>query len=329
MKNITACVLGANGFIGSHLVAELLKQKITVRACLRDPDNNSKISHLRKIAATQSADTRISYWHTELNDFNSLFTAITGCDWVFHLASPVVARSFFDDTVLGTRNVLMAINRATSVTGLAMTSSINAVLSKEPRKNYCFTESDWFDGANDRSYAASKTQAERLFWKYNDFEFKPRNLCMLVINPSLVIGPSLSTVHDYGGQKFLNDLLEGRFYGAPPTSTGVVHVQDVVSILVQGMKNQISGRYILNSETMWLEQVLKIMQLELPERRIVNLPPLANLRFLLASIRRHGVSGFRNQYRRWDCISSAKAESTFGIKWRTGAEAIRDFCKSR
>ena len=48
-------VTGANGFIGSHVVKQLLGAGYTVRAIVRDKDSEEKTAHLKKAAEDEGA----------------------------------------------------------------------------------------------------------------------------------------------------------------------------------------------------------------------------------------------------------------------------------
>ncbi|HUU04610.1 MAG TPA: NAD-dependent epimerase/dehydratase family protein [Patescibacteria group bacterium] len=73
-KNIL--VTGAAGFIGSHLVPELLRRGSRV-ICLVRPDED--------ISRIQALDCRIVYG--DLSEKSSLVEAVTGADYIFHLAA--------------------------------------------------------------------------------------------------------------------------------------------------------------------------------------------------------------------------------------------------
>ena len=79
------CVTGAGGFIASWLVKLLLEKGYTVRGTVRNP-NDQKNAHLKHL---DGANERLSLFRADLLDFESLKTAIMGCDGVFHTASPM------------------------------------------------------------------------------------------------------------------------------------------------------------------------------------------------------------------------------------------------
>jgi cinnamoyl-CoA reductase len=89
----TVCVTGAGGFIASWLVKRLLEKGYTVRGTVRNPVD-PKNDHLR---ALEGAADRLTLLRADLLDPDSLLEAFSGCDGVFHAASPVT-----DDPVCAT-----------------------------------------------------------------------------------------------------------------------------------------------------------------------------------------------------------------------------------
>src|SRR4030067_2593957 len=95
-----ALVTGATGFIGSHLVEELIKKGYSVTCLVR------KTSRLRWI---EGLEVNILYGDCE--DGDSLKQIPHAIDYVFHLAGLTKARreeEFFCVNVKGTENLLRA-----------------------------------------------------------------------------------------------------------------------------------------------------------------------------------------------------------------------------
>eukprot|EP00252_Welwitschia_mirabilis_P026041 TRINITY_DN8346_c0_g1_i7.p1 TRINITY_DN8346_c0_g1~~TRINITY_DN8346_c0_g1_i7.p1 ORF type:complete len:273 (-),score=58.05 TRINITY_DN8346_c0_g1_i7:380-1198(-) len=80
------CVTGASGFIASWLVKLLLHRGYDVRGTVRNLDCPSKTDHL---FALEGANERLQLLAANLLEEGSFDEAVSGCECVFHTASPV------------------------------------------------------------------------------------------------------------------------------------------------------------------------------------------------------------------------------------------------
>src|ERR1700687_2126091 len=71
-----ALVTGGTGFIGSHVVRQLLAQKIPVRCLIRASSKRSNLD-----------DLEVEYVVGDLQDPESLKLALRDCDRLFHVAA--------------------------------------------------------------------------------------------------------------------------------------------------------------------------------------------------------------------------------------------------
>ncbi len=149
-----ALVTGAAGFIGSHVVRELVEAGHEVRALHLPTDD---LRNLRGLEAERVAG--------DVTDADGLRAAMRGCDHVFHLAA-VYALWLADPArmrrvnVDGTRSVLEAA-RATGVERVVYTSSIARFGGQGPGRRA--TESSAFAlGPTGDVYARSKADAHEI-----------------------------------------------------------------------------------------------------------------------------------------------------------------------
>lgn len=119
-------VTGAGGFVGSHLVEELLHQGFTVKAFIHYNSFNSWgwLDYCDK-----EIKAAIEVFSGDVRDPNGVRTAMKGCEMVFHLAALIgipysyhSPDSYIDTNIKGTLNILQAA-RDYSVSKVIVTST--------------------------------------------------------------------------------------------------------------------------------------------------------------------------------------------------------------
>ncbi|XP_048549607.1 cinnamoyl-CoA reductase 1-like, partial [Triticum urartu] len=99
-------VTGAGGFIASWLVKRLLQKGYNVRGTVRNPVD-PKNDHLR---AFDGAADRLVLLRADLMEPETLVEAFTGCEGIFHAASPVTddPEKMIEPAIRGTKYVITA-----------------------------------------------------------------------------------------------------------------------------------------------------------------------------------------------------------------------------
>lgn len=159
----------------------------------------------------------------------------------------------------GTLNVLNAA-LANKCKKVAVTSSCLAIVIGNAGK-VC-TEDDWSDLSKTTHYPKSKILAEKIVWKF--YEAHKHEIQIIVLNPSLIIGPGLS-VHNNSSEKLIAELISGSFPGLPNFEMGfkVVDVRDVAlghikALLEEGTNGK---RIVLSSDgVLFLTEMVKTLR---------------------------------------------------------------------
>ncbi|MCZ6631358.1 MAG: SDR family oxidoreductase [Actinobacteria bacterium] len=254
-------VTGATGFVAAEIVKQLLEAGYRVRGTTRDVARSEADGHL---AALSGAGERLELLEADLVDPGAFDTAVLGCVYVIHTASPFVLdvedpqRDLVDPAVNGTTSVLESVSKTGDVRRVVLTSSF-AAMSGEP-KDSPWSEDDWNDvsSLDSGAYAYSKTMAERAAWDFmgdND-----RSFDLVVINPTGVIGPSIVPRLNQSHSVFVS-ATNGEIPGIIDLSFPIVDVRDVAKAHILAMENPgAAGRYLCSAETRSMRQNFELLK---------------------------------------------------------------------
>lgn len=271
------CVTGASGFIGAHIVEDLLGAGYRVRGTVRDA-SSTRHDHLRSLPG---ADERLQLVTANLDDPATLEAAAAGCTCVLHTASPYVLdvddpqRDLVRPAVEGTRGVLEACRAAGTVRRVVVTSSMAAV-TDAPDEHHVLTEADWNTASSltRNPYYHSKTLAEREAWRFAGQAGV--GFDVVAINPFIVIGPSHSDTINVSN-RILVDILSGGYPGILGLTWGFVDVRDVARSHRLAVETpRASGRYLCVNEVVSMRELVELLRRQgydgypLPTRRLDN-----------------------------------------------------------
>ncbi|MBO9395785.1 NAD-dependent epimerase/dehydratase family protein [Shimia sp. R9_2] len=251
-------VTGATGYVAGWIVKGLLEAGATVHAAVRDPGNAAKVAHLTKIA--DQSDGTLKLFAADLLQEGSYAEAMQGCEIVFHTASPFTARvddpqkELVDPALNGTRNVLDQASATESVRRVVLTSSVVSIYTDAVEcadaPGGQLTEAVWNTSASleYQPYSLSKTLAEKAAWEIADAQDQWK---LVVINPALVIGPSLQKSPTSESFHLVQMLASGAMKsGAPRYGMGVVDVRDVAQAhLAAAYLEEAEGRHIVSAQS--------------------------------------------------------------------------------
>lgn len=234
----TVLVTGGSGFIGAHCIVQLLAAGYQVRTTIRNLKREGDVRAMLK-AGGADPGSRLSFFAADLVDDSGWKEAVSGCDFVLHVASPLPPSVPKNEDELivpareGTLRVLRA-SRDAGVKRVVLTSSFAAIGYGHKVRETPFNETDWTDPNGDdvAPYTKSKTLAERAAWDFLSRE--GGSLELSVINPVAVFGPVLGP--DYSASILLvQKMMDGAMPGTPQLYFGAVDVRDVADLHIRAM----------------------------------------------------------------------------------------------
>ncbi|HEY7455688.1 MAG TPA: NAD-dependent epimerase/dehydratase family protein, partial [Solirubrobacterales bacterium] len=261
--------------------------------------------------------------------------AVSGCDYVLHVASPFppVQPRDPDELIVPAREGTLRVLRASLDAGverIVVTSSVAAVTgSGKAVSGRPLDERDWSDPDNMRMtpYARSKTIAERAAWDL----MAERNATekLATVNPGAIIGPALNDDHSYSLQA-IERLLNGM-PGTPRIGFSFVDVRDVADLEIRAMTAPDAGgqRFIAAEPFMWMSEVAAVLRDRLGEDAAkVPTRTVPNLLVRAMAIFDPSVRSVVGQLGKRTALSSEKAKSQLGWSPRPTADAIADCGRS-
>ncbi|HRY34159.1 MAG TPA: aldehyde reductase [Bacteroidales bacterium] len=307
MKNIErskpVLVSGASGYLAGWIIRKLLEEGLHVHATVRDLQDEVRLAHLKALASALPGD--IAFFRADLLKEGSFDEAMQECELVFHTASPFIytvkdaQRDLIDPALQGTRNVFGSVDRSPSVKRVVLTSSVAAIvgdaadLTKLPDNTA--DENSWNHSSSPdhQPYSYSKTVAEKAAWEINR---RQDRWDLVVMNPSLVVGPSLNMHPTSESFNLIRQLGDGKMKaGLPDFRIGMVDVRDAALAHYRaGFTPEAEGRHIVSEGThSFMDLAIMLREAfgdEFPFPRRILPKPVVWLMAPLAGLKRKMIS---------------------------------------
>ncbi len=323
----TVLVTGGSGFVGSHIILQLLGAGHVVRTTVRSLTREDSVREMLRDAGTDPG-ARLSFFAADLERDAGWAEAVAGSDYVMHVASPLplAAPKTEDELIIPARDGALRVLKAArdaKVKRVVFASTCGAVYYGHPPQQAPFDETSWTNIAGEMSaYVKSKAIAERAVWDFMAAEGGALELA--VVNPAGIFGPVLGA--DFSSSIEIIKRLMNGMPGCPQIYFGVVDVRDVADLHLRAMTNPAANgeRFIaVSGHAMSMRDMATVLKSRLgdaakkvPTRQLPNWlvrigaqfdPAMRQLLPMLGKIRH---------------ATSAKAERVLGWKPRSREDAI-------
>ncbi|WP_299777796.1 NAD-dependent epimerase/dehydratase family protein [uncultured Formosa sp.] len=258
-------VTGGTGLVGAHLLYKLASNKEKIRAIYR---SEQKLEVVKKVFSYYTATVdplfnSIEWIKADLLNIPDLNKTFKDVSHVYHCAALV---SFDPNDYLilkrtntqGTTNIVN-LCLAHNIKKLCYVSSV-ATLGKSLTKDPITEETYWNPEEDNNVYAITKYGAEMEVWRGTQ-----EGLHAVIINPGVILGGG--NWNQGSGNLFKRVYNNLKYY--TNGITGIVAVNDVVTIMIALMKTDVKNEsYILVSEHWSFKQLLQTIATHLG----VNIP---------------------------------------------------------
>jgi len=241
-------VTGGSGYVGTQLIAALLRDGRDVRATVRSLDGEPGVRAAVRRGGVEDAGLELVA--ADLSSDDGWPAALEGVEEVHHVASPIPSAQpkDADELIVPAREGTLRVLRAARNAGahrVVLTSSFAAV-GYSPKAVRDFSEVDWTDPDTPglAPYPRSKAIAERAAWDFIEAEGGDTEL--VVTNPTFIAGPSLlSELRSTQGH--FKSIIDGTIPALPRQRFGIVDVRDVADAHITAMATpEAAGkRYLL------------------------------------------------------------------------------------
>ncbi|MEX1190948.1 MAG: aldehyde reductase [Brumimicrobium sp.] len=266
---------GGTGYLGSHILEQLLDKGYIVHLTTRNPEKTKNNEWIKSLFEKHT--DRLKIFPGDLMDEGSFDVAMKDAKGLIHAASPFkiekikdAKKELVDPAVKGTSNVLKAAERAGTIDKVVLTSSLASIYGDaadiHEHDESVFSEKHWNTSSSisHQPYSFSKVSAEREAWAINE----GKSWKLVTINPGFIVGPAVVKRSDSTSIQMIMGMLNGRFKsGVPNLYFSVVDVRDVANAHILALENkEAKGRHVCTNEPMSMLNIAETLNNEVGDK---------------------------------------------------------------
>ncbi len=298
-------VTGADGFVGSNLVRELLKRNHEVTALVQ-----------RGLNPVTLAGLPLKICYGDLLDPPSIREAMQGCDALVHSAALLNVWPYYSEiqrkvNVDGTRNMMEA----------ALEFKLKKIVFVGTANSYGYG-SRQSPGDETRPYNSGKYKLGYMDTKYEAQQLvlsmvKNEGLPVVVVNPTFMFGPfALKT----GATLMIDKILHGKLVGYTPGGRNYVAVKDVCVGIANALERAAPGScYLLGNQNMSYQEIFNAIA-----EVLGVVPPKMAVPGFVVHIFGHVATAIARLTGKAPQISSRMCRISLDENFYTPAKAIRE-----
>src|SRR4030043_273886 len=239
------CVTGANGFLASNLIRELLSRGHEIVAFIKTGEDISTIK-----------DLYIDFRYGDILDYNSVLEAINGCGALIHCAAitsvyPSRSKIQYKVNVEGTLNVMNA----------ALEKNLSRVLHIGTANSFGFGTKE-NPGDENSPYSSARYKLDYIDTKYEAQQkilelIKNRNLPAVILNPTFMLGRYCVIT---GSGQMLFAIKDRKTPGYAKGGRNFIYVKDVAVAVANALTMGRTGEcYILGNINLSYKEIFSKM----------------------------------------------------------------------
>lgn len=309
-------VTGANGFLATNVIIELLSRGYSVRGVLRDLKSFGYFSH-PNLELVQGDFTQEKFIEKVMH----------GCDYIIHAAAitdqSLPRYSNYHKVNVAAVEDLISIAIREKVKRFVYIGSANA-FGYGSKENPGDEQQPARKPFTNSFYAISKLRGQQAALDYSD------QIDVVVVNPAFMLGPYDSKP---GSGKIILLGYKKKLIFCPPGGKNFVHVQDVARGVVSALETGRNGEaYLLANENLSYREFFEKLSAITNNRPVmIGIPkPILHIASLIGNLLK--LMGIKSMISMANmnilCTNgfygNQKAKNELGIKFRSSGQAIQD-----